>query len=160
MRWSRPLLDWWQKIREDFLIWRTLPGNTGLINGSILGVVALLLFYLAIRLWKGRIRHPQEDGEVGRKYAIRTPLHGLTRFAERCLGPRKEGRTFTGWILGLGEILPGIEDDLHRAISYHWKARFDPLGLAPGEAGQFEELCRGLQEKIDREEQQRGTGKS
>lgn len=160
LRWSRPLMDWWQRIREDFLIWRTFPGNSGLINGSILGVVALLLFYLAIRLWKGRIRHIQEDGEAGRKVAMQTPLHSLTRLAERSLGPRKEGRTFTGWILGLGEILPGIEDDLHRAISYHWKARFDPLGLTPGEAGQFEELCRGLREKIDREEWQLGAGKS
>ncbi len=160
LRWSRPLLDWWQKLREDFLIWRTLPGNTGVINGSILGVGALLLLYLGLRLWKSRIRHSEEDGEAGRKDAVQTPLHGLTRFAEPCLGPRKEGRTLTGWILGLGEFLPGIEADLHRAISYHWKARFDPLGLAPGEAGQFEELCRGLREKIVRAERQQGSGNS
>ncbi|MCH2332634.1 MAG: hypothetical protein MK312_14005, partial [Roseibacillus sp.] len=104
-------------------------------------------------------RHIQEDGEACGKVAIQTPLNSLTRFAERSLGPRKVGRTFAGWILGLGEILPGIEDDLHRAISYHWKARFDPLGLTPGVAGQFEELCRCLREKIDREEWQLGAGK-
>ena len=85
-----------------------------------------------------------------RAKVMRTPLHDLARLAERRLGPRNESRAFTEWILGLGELVPAVEADLRRAVSYHWKARFDPIGLAPREEGQFKELCRGLREQIGR----------
>ena len=148
--WSYHLIDWWQKMREDFLVWRTLPGNTGMVNWLIITVGALLLACLVVRLWQSRTRRRGEVGGSTRAEIMRTPLHDLTRLAERRLGPRNESRAFTEWILGLGELVPAVESDLRRAVSYHWKARFDPIGLAPSEEGQFRELCRGLREQIGR----------
>jgi hypothetical protein len=148
--WSRHLLDWWQKMREDFLVWRTLPGNTGMVNWLIIVVMGILLAYLVVRLWGRRTRRLKKVGGITRGAAVRTPLHDLARLAERWLGPRSESKAFTEWILGLGRLLPALESDLRRAVSYHWKARFDPIGLAPREEGQFEELCRSLRNQIRR----------
>ncbi|MCH2065550.1 MAG: transglutaminase-like domain-containing protein [Roseibacillus sp.] len=153
--WSRHLLDWWQKMREDFLVWRTLPGNTGMVNWFIIVVMGILLAYLMVRLWGRRTRRLKKVGGITRGAAVRTPLHDLARLAERWLGPRSESKAFTEWILGLGRLLPAMESDLRRAVSYHWKARFDPIGLAPREEGQFEELCRGLRNQIRRAQREK-----
>jgi len=148
--WERRLLDWWQRAREDFLIWRTTPGNSSIVNWTMLGIGILLAAYIAWRLAGTRTtRSPRARGGNGdSRPAVVTPLHDLARSAERWLGPRADAQTFTRWILRLGELVPGARPALHRAVRYHWKARFDPLGLDPAEQGEFLSLCHRLKSRL------------
>lgn len=149
--WDRKFLDWWQRKREDFLLWRTASGNTEFVNRVMAIVALLLLGYVSFRLWQSRTRRRRSRGRgagFGGSDAIVTPLHGLAKPAEHWLGSRLESQTFTEWILGLGECLPATESALQRAVSFHWKARFDPIGLDPGEEGEFEELCGELTARL------------
>ena len=149
--WSRQILDWWQKTREDLLLWRTSPGNGQRINWTIIATTLLLLSYLVVRLWQSRTRRRgMRMGWTKGPETRRTPLHGLARLAERPLGRRDENVAFTEWILGLCELMPADEADLRRAVSYHWKARFDPIGLEAGEEDRFADLCARLREEIRR----------
>ena len=75
-------------------------------------------------------------------------MHKLSRQAERLLGKRPQHLAFTEWLLGLLDSQPVLESDLRRAVSFHWKSRFDPIGLDPNEEGQFEELCHSLRERL------------
>jgi len=144
--WSRKVLDFWQLKREDFLIWRTSPGNTSLVNWVMTGVALLLFGCVSVRLWLSRTRRGPAGNKLGPlgREAIVTPLHALGKPAERWLGSRNESESFTKWILGLVHQIPTAELALRRAVSYHWKARFDPIGLEPAEEGEFEKLCGEL----------------
>jgi len=51
-------------------------------------------------------------------------------------------------MLRLGDFLPPCTPTLHRAVRYHWKARFDPLGLDPAEHQEFRTLCRQLKSAL------------
>ncbi len=145
--WQRRLLDWWQRVREDFLLWRTTPGNSVVVS-RVMGIVGILLLaYVSFRLWQSRTRHGRKRRGMrgaGKGDALVTPLHGLAKPAEHWLGSRREGEAFTEWILRLSERLPSVASTLQRAVSFHWKARFDPIGLDPHEEGEFERVCRDL----------------
>lgn len=150
--WEQRLLDRWQRAREDFLIWRTQPGNSTIVNW-VMGIVGtVLLLYVVLRLARSRTRsrRGQRGGAwgIGANDAVITPLHELAESAEHWLGSRLEGEAFTHWILGLRKEIPAAESALRRAVSYHWKARFDPIGLDPSEEGEFEELCRNLRLRL------------
>ncbi len=148
-KWSQRILDWWQNTREDFLVWRTSPGNMRKISWIIIAMTSLLFSYLVVRLWLSRTRRRQ--AQIGRRKGLetpRTPLHELARVAERSLGRRDDSIAFTEWILGLCDLMPASEADLRRAVNYHWKARFDPIGLEPREEGHFADLCGRLREEI------------
>lgn len=148
--WGQSLFDWWQNAREDFLVWRTSPGNTEKVNWVMIGVAGLLLGYIAIRLWRGRTRRGKKRAKFweGDRTLVVTSLHHLVKPAQRLLGVRPASQTFTAWILGLTDLIPAAESDLQRAVSYYWKARFDPIGLEPKEEDQFEDLCRELRERL------------
>ena len=157
--WSRKVLDFWQLKREDFLIWRTSPGNTSLVNWVMTGVALLLFGCVSVRLWLSRTRRGPAGNKLGPlgREAIVTPLHALVKPAERWLGSRNESESFTKWILGLVHQIPTAELALRRAVSYHWKARFDPIGLEPAEEGEFEKLCGELKAHL-RERQRDPAG--
>lgn len=143
------LIDWWQRLREDFLIWRTRPANRALVRMVIIVVGVLLLVYVVRRLWKHRRRGGGPAAAVaGGAEALVTPLHGLERSAGAVLGPRSPGESLTRWLLGLDRFLPGQEQELRRAVALHWKARFDPLGVEDGEREQLAEDCSRLRKSI------------
>lgn len=148
--WQRQVLDWWQATREEFLVWRTSSQNSATVNW-IIGLVSLLLaVYVTLRLWMSRKRSGDDRrrSKLAGREVRRTPLHALSKLAERWLGRCPEGVSFTEWISRLAEHHPSLEPSLNRAVSYHWKARFDPLGLEPAEEGAFESLCADLRNKL------------
>lgn len=148
--WQRQVLDWWQTTREEFLVWRTSSRNSSTVNW-IIGIVSLLLaVYVTLRLWMSRKR-PGEGRQRGKgtgREVERTPLHALAKLAERWLGRCPESMSFTEWIRGLSRHHPSLESSLKQAVSYHWKARFDPLGLEAAEQGAFESLCADLRTRL------------
>lgn len=143
------VIDWWQRFREDLLIWRTRPANRVLVTVvmSMLGI--LLLAYIVVRMWKHRTRRERIGrNKLGHPKAIATPLHALERSAEQVLGRRPVGESLTRWLLGLRALLPGEQEALRTAVTLHWKARFDPLGVEDAEREQLEMVCQDLREHI------------
>jgi hypothetical protein len=145
------LIDWWQRLREDFLIWRTRPANRLMVT-VVMGIIAVLLFsYIAVRLWKQRTRGVRRGKVVPGGSEVRlTPLHQLERSAASVLGPRPAGTSLTRWLMGLDDLLPSLRAELRRAVALHWKARFDPLGAEKAEQLELESSCRELRKEIKR----------
>ena len=146
------VLDWWQRFREDLLLWRTRVANKRLVTVVLTVLVGLVLFYVGRRLWKHQTRRERKGRRKSARGegAVRTPLHALERSVTRILGPRPEGMSLTRWLLLLEEFLPGERDKLVRVVGLHWKARFDPLGAEEGEQEQLDESCRELRLEIKR----------
>ncbi len=159
-KWSQQLVDWWHKIREDVLIWRTSPGNAGKINWVLVIAGMLMVAYLTVRLWTGRTQGNEDSGYRWKGETRHTPLHELIPPAEKLLGARDEGRTFSDWILGLLRFFPGLAPDLHRALAFYWRARFDPAGLSQDETAKFEELVREMSSRLSVENDLSGEGES
>lgn len=157
--WERRVVDWWQRTREDFLVWRTSAGNRTMINAVMGLLVALLLGFVAWRLVRSHTRRERGRAGPGRALSrspIVTPLHELAGSAEHWLGPRPPALAFSNWIRALGRSVPAIESSLRRAIDFHWKARFDPIGLEAHEEDEFQSLCRDLKHRL--KEQRRAEG--
>ena len=150
--WERRILDWWQQRRENFLVWRMASGSRGLLNGILMAVGGCLVGFVAWRLarsrTRGAVRRSRGGEPVSGPGVARTPLQELAAGAEHWLGPRPEAQPFTRWILPLAELVPGCGTSLRRAVSYHWKARFDPIGLDPAEDREFRTLCAELKARL------------
>ena len=145
------LIDWWQRVREDFLIWRTRPTNRLLVRMGFIAVGLLLVVYVARRLWTHRRRGARpRTARPGGAEALITPLHALERSAGTVLGPRPRGEALTRWLEDLQRVLPDQEAELKTAVALHWKARFDPLGVEEAERAQLAETCQSLRKAIRR----------
>lgn len=120
--WYQGFLDWVQRQREDFFLWRNRPGN-GLLIGASMSVIGLIgAFIIGRNLWRSRRR----IGDLQATYrwdgpTIRTPLHELEPVAAKLLGPRPTGVPLGTWLNGL----PPVEG-LDEAVELHQRLRFDP----------------------------------
>lgn len=161
--WNRKLADWWQRAREDFLIWRTREANKTKVFTVIAAVVSLLLLWILWRLWSTRQRdvyakpnHYQrpEDSPL-------TALHKLERLAAKKMGPRPVGKPLCQWLLGILNRDPSSVVELQKllrpAITLHSAIRFDPAGAAPGQAEKLTELCELLKKAIKKMPSQRSA---
>jgi len=144
------LLDWWQRLREDFLIWRTRPEHRVIVTGIMMAIGVGLLVYIARRMWRHRTRRGREKKRLrpGGEGELVTPLHGLERSAVAVLGPRPEGMALTRWLMGLEGRMSGGPGALRQAVALHWKARFDPLGAEESEREALEVVCQELKREI------------
>ncbi len=119
-----------------------------------------MVVYLTMRLWKDRTRQDGDSGYRWKGETRHTALHELIPPAEKLLGPRGEGRTFSEWILGLLRFSPGLAPDLHRALGFYWRARFDPTGLSQDETAKFEELVEEIRRHLSTENGLSAEGES
>ena len=110
-----------------------------------------MVVYLTLRLWKDRTRQDGDPGYRWKGETRHTALHELIPPAEKLLGPRGVGRTFSEWILGLLRFFPGLAPDLHRALGFYWRARFDPAGLSQDETAKFEVLVEAIRRRLSTE---------
>ncbi|BDS06182.1 hypothetical protein NT6N_12220 [Oceaniferula spumae] len=140
--WRLELIDWWQRVREDFLIWRTSDENkttTAIVVGLIVGLV---LFWFGWRLWKSRHR----DARAGksRRYAHPpgTPLTALNKLESaisRKIGPRPSGLPLGRWVMQLEGIDPSLNTLISPLTKLHSEARFDPEG---DHTNKYDEIAR------------------
>ncbi len=136
------LKDGFQRMREDFFIWRSDPANRLKVT-VVLAVIGLAgLAFVSSRLWRSR-RRVENPGLMPGVAATRTALHGLESDARRILGERPPGMTFARWLDGLRARLPDA-GALDEALALHQRLRFDP---APAEARANERLAT-LAERI------------
>lgn len=149
--WYQGFLDWVQRQREDFFLWRNRPGN-GLVIGSVMSGIGLIgALVIGRNLWRSRRRigNPRAayhwDGPL-----IRTPLHELEPVAAKLLGPRPTGTPLGGWLGGLPTV-----DGLEEAIDLHQRLRFDPENTHPPTEPRLIELVKQVRAAILEEARRR-----
>jgi len=127
--WQLKLADWWQLIREDFLIWRTQDENktrTAILVGAIVGI---LILWLAWRLWKSRQRGSTRGKKVFYTRSNEAPLTALNKLEpaiSRKIGRRPQGLPLCRWVMMLEKIDPSLGSLLTPLTQIHSELRFDP----------------------------------
>ncbi|MDP4780114.1 MAG: transglutaminase-like domain-containing protein, partial [Akkermansiaceae bacterium] len=125
------LADAYQRIKEDFFLWRNRPANRLAVT-IVMWVLGLgVLAFIARRLWKSKL---VVSKNIASPYSseppARTPLHDLEKPATRILGARPTGLTFAGWLQKLtGYDIPA--EPLDEALQLHQRMRFDPQPTDP-----------------------------
>lgn len=142
--WYQGFLDWFQRQREDFFLWRNRPGNGLVIGGSMSGIGLIGALIIGRNLWRSRRR----IGDPHAAYRwngplIRTPLHELEPIATKLLGPRPTGTPLGSWLGGLPPL-----DGLNEAIAIHQRLRFDPEHASPPTEPRLKELVAQVRAAI------------
>lgn len=127
--WKLKLADWWQLLREDFLIWRTRDENKMMVLIVVGSIVGVLLLWLAWQLWKSRQRgerREQTGPYIRPKNAILTDLNKLEPAISRKIGRRPNGQPLCRWVMMLEKADPSLADLLSSLTRAHSQLRFDP----------------------------------
>jgi hypothetical protein len=142
--WTQAFNDGLKRIREDFFIWRSEPGNRLGVSLAMLAVGLALIAFIAKRLWRSKRRIEQKILAAGYEGpVVHTPLHDLEPLARKRLGPRSPGQPFGTWLARLRTFLPE-SPELDEAISLHQRIRFDPVPPPPA----VQERLADLTQKI------------
>ena len=150
--WQRRLTDWWQLVREDFLIWRTREANKTKVAITVATIITLLLIWFSWRLWHSRQRktHSKRLRYRRPKGTPITALHKLEPLIAKNIGRRPEGVPLCRWMLGLSDSHPAIDDQLLRMSELHSKLRFDPAGLPADQTDELTQLAEKLKRYLKR----------
>ncbi|MEK7950532.1 transglutaminase-like domain-containing protein [Luteolibacter soli] len=119
------LSDWFQRVREDLLVWRDQPGHMMWITLGLLAPLALGMAYIGRNLWRSRSRLDAEKARLRGAKVAATPLVALERPARKLLGERPPGTPLAPWLMRLSSRLPQPEM-LVEALALHHRLRFDP----------------------------------
>ena len=145
---SQRIYDGFQRLREDFFIWRGRAEN----RLAVTLVFALIgsggLIFILRRLWKSRRRIAEPSvASTWRGRRPSTALHTLEGLIEQRLGPRPPGLTFSHWIAGLATEMPEphLLDD---AIRLHQRLRFDPYPTPSDLAEQLRDLVTRIRSAL------------
>lgn len=127
--WQRKLADWWQRLREDFLIWRTKEANKTKVAVIVAIIVTLLLLWIGWRLWHSRQRKVRKARRMYQRPENTpvTALHKLEPLIAKRIGPRPNGTPLCQWMLDLIQTEPSLKTDLKRMTELHSRLRFDPI---------------------------------
>ena len=145
---SHWLSDTYQRLKEDFFLWRNRPKNR-VAATIVMWLIGLsVLAFVLKRLWKSRVTvginssSPYSDTP-----SPRTPLHNLEACARRILGQRPSGVTFTQWLARLaGTHVPEVQ--LSEAIAIHQRLRFDPDPPRSSDEDRLADLAKDFEKQI------------
>lgn len=120
------LIDRWQLMRDNILVWRSESGNLSTIL-IIVAVPVLIGGSIMIRrLWKSKRRiGPSGPKRSTRTAASESPLGKLEKPARLHLGERSPHTPLARWLSGLSASLDN-QSYLDEAIRLHLSLRFDP----------------------------------
>lgn len=139
------ILDFYQRTKEDFFLWRNQPSNRLTATIVIWVFGGLLITYIAFRLKKSRVViKSKKESASSDQSTLRTPLHKLEKVATKILGPRATGETWIAWLRKL-KAHQISETDLEQACNMHQQLRFDP---APSEITIHQQLAEITQKLI------------
>jgi hypothetical protein len=146
---SRGFADAYQRLKEDFFLWRNRPANR---LGATLVMWALglgTLTFVGRRLWKSRLVVAKDAAGNPVPPERITPLHHLESRARRILGPRPVGVTLAAWLRGLaGHCV--AESDLEEALEIHQRIRFDPNPPQSSGESRLQNLATDIGDKLRR----------
>ncbi|MEI6655791.1 MAG: transglutaminase-like domain-containing protein, partial [Verrucomicrobiota bacterium] len=142
--WTRNLLDSFQRLREDFALWRGRSRNRALVSTILLGLGGSGLVFMLQRLWHSK--HTLGAASARRMAAaagLITPLHHLEHPASKLLPPRLPGQPFGQWLSGLRPFVSAPQT-LDEAIRLHQRLRFDPAPPTPPDTARLAALTKSL----------------
>ncbi|MEM9079807.1 MAG: transglutaminase domain-containing protein [Verrucomicrobiota bacterium] len=124
--WQEKWADWWQRLREDFQIWRSSESNRGWVNLVLLIIGGLLLAFIAFRLAGTRLRktHPHTPQSLYGHDQEPSPFVSLMPRLESLLGPRPPGIALRTW-LKAPEFTEEQQPILHETLALHESYRFN-----------------------------------
>lgn len=142
------VIDWFQMLRDDLLVWRTQPGNMALAILIMVLPLALGALLVARRLWRSRRRlEEQAAGRSTSRVAETTALSDLEPLATPHIGTRQPGTPLTRWLLSLAPHLKD-PDPLLKAIALHQERRFDPTSEAESLDSKIKTTVASLRQEI------------
>lgn len=151
--WRQNFKDWWQRFREDFLLWRTEEANKNKIIITLAALAILLLLWITWRLWHSRVRN--EKNKAKRRRAILrseqiTPLHKLELLISKSIGSRPSGTPMLTWLEQTKKLQDNELDDLSRnAAVLHNEIRFNPALSEKKELMErLSEVCLQIKQRL------------
>lgn len=141
------LTDWFQRVREDLLVWRDQPGHMMWITLGLLTPLALGVAYIGRNLWRSRSRLDAEKARLRGATVVATPLTALEKSARKLLGERPPGTPLAPWLMRLSSKLPQPELLAH-ALALHHRLRFDPAAPAAELTAELRLLVEGLRRDL------------
>ena len=127
--WRLRLADWWQLLREDFLIWRTNDANKNLTVIVFSGLLGSLLLWIIWKLWKSRQYGSKSNRRLSYQKpagAPQTALNKIEPAIARKLGRRPHGLPLVRWVMMLEKTDPNLGNLLRSLTKLHSTLRFDP----------------------------------
>jgi len=126
-KWSRGIKDWFQNVKQDFLMWRTHEANKANMNKVILGLMATLLGWIAYRLYKAR-KIDYNESEYSSKlqsYDVSSDLIFVEGEIEELIGKRPQAQTYYRWVMsGEAKLDSKLFSALRGLVSSHEESRF------------------------------------
>jgi len=144
------LTDWWQLLREDFMIWRTQKSNQTKVMIGVVFIISLLTLWIIWRLWQSRQPRALEKSASYQRpaHATITALNQLEPALAKTLGSRPAGTPITRWLLTLAEQHPELTDDLQKIADLHNTARFSPDKLTTDQQQDIATACTHLKNNL------------
>ena len=139
----QPLLDRLRIWRDNFLVWRTHPGNLAIAIALMALPFLAGAWLIGRRLWKSRRKLGTEGTMLLAFDRLPSPLQSLEKAARRRLGHRPESTPFGQWLGALREHL-NEPADLDRALALHRQLRFDPDADHGAITSELEQLASRL----------------
>ena len=136
--WRRDFLDAWQRLRENFTIWRTQPENKAMVITTLSVLGAAVAAWVIYRLWQTRTRGPRETQRKSWQRRM-TPLLELERWLVKKIGPRPPGMPYSQWVKKIDPLVDA--QLLTEAISLHNQLRYDPAEPTPQAQNRLREIC-------------------
>jgi protein-glutamine gamma-glutamyltransferase len=141
------LTDWFQRVREDLLVWRDRPGHMMWLTLALLTPIGLGIAYIGRNLWRSRSQLDAEKARLRGATVVTTPLTALERSARKLLGERPPGTPLAPWLMGLSSRLPQPEL-LVQALALHHRLRFDPAAPAAELTAELGSVVEGLRKDL------------
>ncbi len=144
------LLDRWQILRDNILVWRSQPGNLAIALGLILLPLLAGALLIGRRLWrsKRRIGRRRSRADLRAELAL-SPLGALEKPATRLLGERPLAVPLARWLRPLRTRLDE-SGTLDEALALHQRLRFDPRADETSLRQQLETMIPPLKDQLRR----------
>ncbi|MCW1926083.1 hypothetical protein OKA05_26220 [Luteolibacter arcticus] len=141
------LTDWFQRVREDLLVWRDQPGHMMWLTLGLLAPLVIGMAYIGRNLWRSRSRLDAEKARRRGATVVATALTALERPARKVLGERPPGMPLAPWLRRLAPLLAS-PDPLEKALALHHRLRFDAGNTDSGSDAELQKLVEGLKREL------------
>ncbi len=125
--WSQGFKDWFQSVKQDFMIWRTNEDNKSLMDTVMWILGGLLLAWFGYRLFKAKAKQGDEDECNGSTldYELPKEMELLETQLSLVIGKRPLSQTFLRWVYEAETKLDhDLFSKLKRLVNLHEESRF------------------------------------
>lgn len=149
--WREKIADSFQRLREDFQLWRANERNRGWVNLGLVVVAIALAAFVIWRLSGSRIRGEESNRlQAQAPESESTSLNLLLPSLEKRLGPKPPGETLSRWLRTMLPEFPA--QSYHRLFDLHEHLRFSPRTLGSAEIEELSTLVTSLDQTCSQRE--------